>query len=107
MTVHASLPPAQAQRIVPGVPSVFYLPLPSIARHLCPRQSRGLVSNFAKKTRMGPQTCGGTAVLGEATDGDGDENSSRDIGFAIGGQPADTMRKTPDELTRLAKERLY
>ena len=28
--------------------------------------------------RIGPRTCGGTAVIGEATDGDGDENSSRE-----------------------------
>ena len=27
---------------------------------------------------IGPPTCGGTAVIGEATDGDGDENSSRE-----------------------------
>ena len=28
--------------------------------------------------RIGPRTCGGTAVIGEATEDDGDENSSRD-----------------------------
>ena len=28
--------------------------------------------------RIGPQTCGGTAVIGEATNGDGDENGSRE-----------------------------
>jgi len=41
MTLNASLPPTQAQRIMPGVPYVFSLPLPPIACHLGPRQSRG------------------------------------------------------------------
>ena len=41
MTVNASLPPTQALRIVPRVvPFRVLMPLPPIARHLCPRQSR-------------------------------------------------------------------
>jgi hypothetical protein len=41
MIVNASVPPTQALRIVPRVvPFRVLMPLPPIARHLCPRQSR-------------------------------------------------------------------
>ena len=78
MTFSASLTPAQALRISPGAPSVFSLPLPPIARHLGPRQKSYAWCLPTDGHRIGPTTFGGTAVIGEATDGDGDENSSRD-----------------------------
>ena len=44
MIVNASLPPTQALRIVPRVvPFRVLMPLPPIARHLCPRQSGLLI----------------------------------------------------------------
>jgi hypothetical protein len=41
MKVCASLTPTQAQRMMPGAPFRILVPLPRIARHLGPRQSRG------------------------------------------------------------------
>ena len=77
MTIHASLPPAQAQRIVPGVPSVFSASAAGRSPPLSPPKSWAWCIE-QNGCRIGPPTCGGTAVIGEATDGDGDENSSRD-----------------------------
>ena len=77
MITDASLTLTQALRMVPG--SLPYsLPLPWIARHLGPRQKSYAWCLPTDGHRIGPTTFGGTAVIGEATDGDGDENSSRD-----------------------------
>ena len=87
MTVRVSLPPAQAQRIVPGVsPFAFSASAADRSPPLSPPKSWAWWME-QDSYRIGPPTCGGTAVIGEATDGDGDENSSRDIGFTSGGQP--------------------
>jgi len=79
MTSTASLTLTQALRIVPGVPSVFSASTADRSPPWSPPKSRALMMK-RNGYRIGPQTCGGTAVLGEATDGDGDENSSRDKG---------------------------
>ena len=63
MTVHASLPPAQAQRMAPGVPSAFSLPLPWIARHLGPRQSRGPGGSNWMVTGLAHRLVGGLRLL--------------------------------------------
>lgn len=77
MITNASLTLTQALRMVPG--SLPYsLPLPWVARHLGPRQKSYAWCLPTDGHRIGPTTFGGTAVIGEATDGDGDENSSRD-----------------------------
>ena len=82
MTIHASLPLAQALRIVPGVPSVFSASAADRSPPLSPPKSWAwwIEQNGC---RIGPPTCGGTAVIGEATDGDGDENSSKDNDLTI------------------------
>ena len=92
-----------------GVPFRILLPLPRIARHLCPRQSRGPGGSSIDGYRIGPPTCGGTAVIGEATDGDGDENSSREQRLTIleGTAKKTRCRKHKDEIKRIAKRRLY
>jgi hypothetical protein len=78
MTSTASLPPTQALRIVPGGP--FRTLSASAVDRSPPLSPPKSWAWKAKRNgeRIGPQTCGGTAVFGEATDGDGDENSSRD-----------------------------
>jgi hypothetical protein len=94
MTIHASLPLAQALRIVPGVPSVFSASAADRSPPLSPPKSWAwwIEQNGC---RIGPPTCGGTAVIGEATDGDGDENSSRDNGLIIWkDSQGDRIRKT-------------
>ncbi len=53
-------------------------PLPSIAHHLGPRQIHGPGQTPRHGDVVGPIEFGGPAVSGEATDGDGDENGSRD-----------------------------
>ena len=77
MKVTASLPLTQALRIVPGVPSVFSASAADRSPPLSPPKSWAwwIEQNGG---RIGPQTCGGTAVIGEATNGDGDENGSRE-----------------------------
>jgi hypothetical protein len=77
MTVNASLPPAQAPRIVPGVPSAFSASAADRSPPLAPPKSWAWWIE-QNGYRIGPPTCGGTAVMGEATDGNGDENSSRE-----------------------------
>ena len=67
--------------MMPGAPFRILVPLPRIARHLCPRQSRGPWRVEQNGCRIGPTDFGGTAVIGEATDGDGDENGSREQSF--------------------------
>jgi len=79
MTSTASLTLTQALRIVPGVPCVFSASAVDRSPPWSPPKSWALIIK-RNRNRIGPQTCGGTAVLGEATDGDGDENSSRDNG---------------------------
>ena len=76
MKVHASLPLAQARRISPGVPSAFSA---SAADRSPPRSPPKSWAWWIEQDGycIGPTTCGGTAVIGEATDGDGDENNSR------------------------------
>ena len=78
MITNASLSLTQALRIVPG-----FLPQSSAATDRSPPwsppKSRGLGAIGQDGHRIGPTTFGGTAVLGEATDGDGDENSSREL----------------------------
>ena len=44
---------------------------------------------------VGPRTCGGTAVNGEATDGDGDENSSRVQSATLGTKEQREELRTP------------
>jgi hypothetical protein len=63
MKVTASLTLTQALRIVPGVPSVFSLPLPRIARHLCPRQSRGPGESNWMVTAWAHRLVGGLRLL--------------------------------------------
>ena len=94
MTVNASLPPTQAQRIVPGSPlRILCLCRGSLATSV-PAKVVGLVDRTGCGYRNGPRTCGGTAVIGEATDGDGDENSSRDNDpHPIKESREDTIRK--------------
>ena len=77
MTVNASLPPTQAQRIVPGVPYAFSASAADRSPPLSPPKSWAWWIE-QDGCLIGPRTCGGTAVIGEATDGDGDENSSRE-----------------------------
>ena len=77
MRVHASLPPAQALRIVPGVPYACSASAADRSPPLSPPKSWAWWIE-QNGDRIGPQTCGGTAVVGEATDGDGDENGSRE-----------------------------
>ena len=77
MKVTASLPLTQALRIVPGVPSVFSASAADRSPPLSPPKSWAWCIE-QNGYPIGPPTCGGTAVIGEATDGDGDENSSRD-----------------------------
>jgi hypothetical protein len=77
MKVTTSLPPTQAQRIVPGVPSACSASAVDRSPPLSPPKSWAWWIE-QDGYRIGPRTCGGTAVIGEATDGDGDENSSRD-----------------------------
>ena len=77
MITDASLSLTQALRMAPGVPSVFS----ACAVDRSPPWSPPKVVCLVPSTdghRIGPTTFGGTAVCGEATDGDGDENSSRD-----------------------------
>jgi hypothetical protein len=94
MTIHASLPLAQALRIVPGVPSVFSASAADRSPPLSPPKSWAWRIQ-RDGYRIGPPTCGGTAVIGEATDGDGDENSSRDNGLIIWkDSQGDRIRKT-------------
>ena len=77
MITNASLSRTQALRMVPGVPSVFSACAVDRSPPWSPPKSWAW---GIKRTgdMVGPRTCGGTAVFGEATDGDGDENSSRD-----------------------------
>ena len=82
MNAKASLPPAQAQRIGPGVPYAFSASAADRSPPLSPPKSWAWWIE-QDGCRIGPPTCGGTAVIGEATDGDGDENSSRDNGLTI------------------------
>jgi hypothetical protein len=82
MKVNASLPLTQALRIVPGVPSVFSASAADRSPPLSPPKSWAWRSEL-DGCRIGPPTCGGTAVIGEATDGDGDENSSREQSPAL------------------------
>ena len=94
MIVNASLPPTQAQRIVPGVP---YALSASAADRSPPQSPPKSWAWWIEQDgyRIGPLTCGGTAVIGEATDGDGDENSSRDKAATIWKNSQEgTMRKT-------------
>ncbi len=77
MKVNASLPPTQALRIVPGVPYVFSASATDRSPPLSPPKS-WVWCIEQNDYRIGPPTCGGPAVIGEATDGDGDENSSRE-----------------------------
>ncbi len=94
MKVTASLPLTQALRIVPGVPSVFSASAADRSPPLSPPKSWAWWIE-QDGCRFGPRTCGGTAVIGEATDGDGDENSSRDNALTIWkDRQEDTMRKT-------------
>ena len=79
MTSDASLTLTQALRIVPGVPSVFSASAVDRSPPWSPPKSWAWMMKRSGY-RIGPPTCGGTAVVGEATDGDGDENSSRDKG---------------------------
>ena len=68
MNVSTSLPPAQGSKnSTRVVPFRTRAPLPWIARHLGPHQSRGLGRSNSRGYRIGPPTCGGTAVIGEAT----------------------------------------
>ena len=77
MKFHASLPPAQARRIVPGVPcAILCLCRRSLAAS-GPAKVVGLAS-ASEWTADRPTDFGGPAAIGEATDGDGDENSSRE-----------------------------
>ncbi len=94
MKVTASLPLTQALRIVPGVPSVFSASAADRSPPLSPPKSWAWWIE-QDGYRIGPLTCGGTAVIGEATDGDGDENSSRDKAATIWKNSQEgTMRKT-------------
>jgi hypothetical protein len=72
-----------------------HTPLPPIARHLCPRQSRG-PGRIDRDVvpQWGPQTLGGLRFIGEATGGDGDENGSRSKVFQ------------PKQLTKIAIPKL-
>ena len=91
MRVHASLPLTQAQRIVPGVPSAFSASAVGRSPPLSPPKSWAWWTE-QDGCRIGPPTCGGTAVIGEATDGD--ENSSRDNDpHPIKESREDTIRK--------------
>ena len=82
MKVTASLTLTQALRIVPGVPSVFSASAADRSPPLSPPKSWAWrIQRYG--CRIGPPTCGGTAVFGEATDGDGDENSSREQSPAL------------------------
>ena len=56
---------------------------------LVPAKSRGLGAIQQDGHRTGPTTFGGTAVIGEATDGDGDENSSREQSSTFKNELAD------------------
>ena len=77
MITYATLPLTQALRMAPGAPSVFSASAVDRSPPWSPPKSRaGRIKRYG--WRVGPRTCGGTAVFGEATDGDGDENSSRD-----------------------------
>ena len=77
MNFNAPLSPTQAQRIVPGFPSAFSASAADRSPPLSPPKSWAWWIE-QDGYRIGPRTCGGTAVDGEATDGDGDENSSRE-----------------------------
>ena len=79
MIASASLTLTQALRIVPGVPfRILCLCRGSLAT-LVPAEVVGLDHASEWRTHW-PTDFGGTAVSGEATDDDGDENSSRDNG---------------------------
>ncbi len=94
MTVNASLPRAQAPRIVPGVLYVFSASAADRSPPLSPPKSWAWWIEQDGRL-IGPPTCGGTAVIGEATDGDGDENSSRDNALTIWkDSQEDPMRRT-------------
>ena len=82
MKVNTSLPPTQALRIVPGVPYAFSAFAADRSPPLSPPKSWAWRIGL-DGYRIGPPTCGGTAVIDEATDGDGDENSSREQGHTI------------------------
>ena len=77
MTAHSSLPPAPAQRMAPGPFRILSASAADRSPPLSPPKSWAWWIE-RNGCRIGPPTCGGTAVIGEATDGDGDENSSRD-----------------------------
>jgi hypothetical protein len=78
MIVNASLPPTQALRIVPRVvPSAFWCLCRRSLATSVPAKVVGLVDR-AKWLPLWPTDFGGTAANAEATDGDGDENSSRE-----------------------------
>ena len=77
MITCTTLPLTQALRMAPGVPSVFSASAVDRSPPWSPPKSRAWRIKRCG-CRIGPRTCGGTAVFGEATDGDGDENSSRD-----------------------------
>ncbi len=77
MITYATLPLTQALRIGSRVPCVFSASAVDRSPPWSPPKVVCLVPS-TDGHRIGPTTFGGTAVFGEATDGDGDENSSRD-----------------------------
>jgi len=77
MTVHASLSPAQAQRIVPGGPSAFSASAAGRLPPLFPPKS-WVWWIEQDGCHIGPRIRGGTAVIGETTNGEGEENGFRD-----------------------------
>ncbi len=82
MKVTASLTLTQALRIMPGVPYAFSASAADRSPPLSPPKSWSWWIE-PNGYSIGPQTCGGTPVVGEATDGDGDENSSREQSPAL------------------------
>jgi hypothetical protein len=63
MNFSASLTLTQAQRIMPGAPFRILVPLPRIARHLCPRQSRGPGGSNKMVAALAHRLMGGLRLL--------------------------------------------
>jgi len=94
MKVNAPLSPTQALRIVPGVPFAFSASAADRSPPRSPPKSWAWrIQRYGY--RIGPPTCGGTAVLGETTDGDGDENSSREQSGTFMNKGSAKQTKTP------------
>jgi hypothetical protein len=62
--------------------AISLTPLPTVARCLCPRRSRGPGTAVREGTAAGPTDFGGAAADREATDGDGDGD-----GYGAMGEP--------------------